>query len=70
MSCETSKNPDGLAQKLANRLGKIVVAPNNYMFFRQDGSTYLGSRNPSTLRYIPGTSGRYVGFAPQPNGKR
>lgn len=63
LSCDTGADSLSIAQQLANILGIPVVAPDVYVFFRGDGSFFLG-RGDRNLRYIPGTTGRWVQFIP------
>ncbi len=64
LSCETGKKDYlSFAQQLANILGVPVVAPDNYVFFREDGSFYLGSAD-GDLNYIKGTAGNWKTFCP------
>jgi RHS repeat-associated protein len=71
-SCNTGgpKSGGNFAQNLANALGKPVVAPNNYVFYRPDGTTYLADANLGKGgAAIPNTVGSWLVFFPQGGGK-
>lgn len=67
ISCQTGKGRESIAQQLADRLGVPVVAPDEYVFFREDGSFYLakGRSIPGAIVPIPGTTGNWVTFRPR-----
>lgn len=54
------------AQKLANKIGIPVVAPNQYVHFRSDGTIFLADARLEGDRFIPlqGTSGNWLLFSP------
>jgi len=57
-------------QNLASALDKPVVAPNNYVFYRPDGTTYLADANLSKSgAAIPNTVESWLVFFPQGGGK-
>ena len=65
LSCNTGEKGDfSFAQSLANELGIEVIAPDSYIFWREDGSHFLGWKNQKTNRYIPGSTGNWVKFCP------
>jgi RHS repeat-associated protein len=64
-SCNTGKGAASIAQQLANETGKPVTAPNNFLFFRSNGSFYLGDAHPFKGTYVQGTSGDWVTFYPR-----
>jgi hypothetical protein len=70
LSCNTGiGNAESFAQDLANYLGKPVIAPLGYVFFRTDGYIYAGSGNVIGGKYV--FSGTYKGwktFLPHQNG--
>ena len=64
-SCNTGKHGDrSFAQRLANLLGKPVIAPDNYVFFRPTGTFYLASTGGKNGGPLPGTSGQWITFYP------
>jgi hypothetical protein len=70
LSCQTGLGENSFAQQLADKLGVPVRAPNNYVFFRADGTPCLGDMYPTSAgvkagTYVPGTSGDWIIFRPR-----
>lgn len=63
-SCNTGRGENSFAQKLSDLLGKPVVAPTNFVYFRSDGSIYQGDADRN-LNYVPGTIGLWWTYFPR-----
>ena len=46
LSCNTGTLPDGFAQRLADKLGVIVIAPTKLLWAKPSGSYYVAGRDP------------------------
>ncbi|WP_408951389.1 RHS repeat-associated core domain-containing protein [Lysobacter sp. Hz 25] len=65
LSCNTGeRGPYSFAQALSNELKIEVMAPDSYIFWREDGSYFLGWKSHKTNKYIPGTTGNWANFCP------
>jgi RHS repeat-associated protein len=66
MSCNTGNGDDSFAQKLANILGKTVIAPNNFVWYYSDGSTVVAPPVGGNLDNGPDlqNQGSWISFQP------
>lgn len=71
LSCNTGAKADGVAQQLANEVGVIVWAPENYLWAHDNGGFSIGPGEwvgkPGARRFQAAYphKGKFVPFAPQ-----
>jgi len=63
LSCSTGSTENGFAQNLANKLNVKVTAPNDLLWARPDGSTFIAPKLPNGMPDLSNL-GRLVDFFP------